>query len=142
MQDYVREFFSRLHVTHLKGRGYKKVRHTFSRPMDGYAERIQFQGSAWNDSNGPWRFYINFGIEFHDLPSVERRDFPATHCWTRIEHISADAPSEYDLSVENSADLASRVAFYLESGSRHVQQHVQEIRKSYDARIFPPFPPA
>jgi hypothetical protein len=142
MQDYVKEFFSHLHNEYLKARGYKKVRHTFSRDFGTYTERIQFQGSAWNDSSSPWRFYINFGVEFHDVPAIERRDFPGTHCWTRIQVVALDAPSEFDLSERDTAGFASKIAFYLESGSRHVKQHIQQIRSAYDAKICPQFPAA
>ena len=48
MRDKVDEFFSRLQTVHLKARGYKKQRHTFIRDLQGFTERIQFQGSAWH----------------------------------------------------------------------------------------------
>src|SRR5438046_2062639 len=104
MRDSVTQFFSRLHREHLKARGYKKVRYTFSRDMGGYTERIQFQGISWNDANSPWRFYITFGVEFPDLPSRSPcRDFPATHCWARIERVVPGAPNQYDLPETGTA---------------------------------------
>jgi len=114
------------------------VRHTFSRDMDGYTERIQFQGSSGNDSDGPWRFYINLGVEFTDLPPrTPCRDFPATHCWTRIEHIVPDAPKQYDLPDTSTAEFASELAGYLDCASRQSARQIRQIRSSYEQRPSP-----
>ena len=138
MRDSVTEFFSSLQREHLKVRGYKKVRHTFSRNMGGYTERIQVQGSSWNDSDSPWRFYINFGVEFPDLPPRSPcRDFPATHCWTRIEHIVPDAPNQYDLPDTRTAEFAGELAGYLDCASRQVARQIRQIRRSYERRLSP-----
>ena len=133
MRESVKNFFSVLHQRYLKPNGFKKVRHTFSREHAHYTERFQFQGSAWNDSASPWRFYINVGVEFHNIPArVPSRDFPSTHCWTRIERLLSDAPSEYDLLELNTEQFASHIAGYLESASMVVAREIQQIRKSYE----------
>lgn len=138
MRDSVTQFFSSLHREHLKAQGYKKVRHTFSRALDGFVERIQFQGSDWNDADSPWRFYINFGVEFSDLPPrTPCRDFPATHCWTRIEHIVPDAPKQYDLPDASTAAFAGELAGYLDCASRQVARQIRQIRSSYEQRRSP-----
>ena len=123
-------------------RGYKKVRHTFSRDVGTHTERIQFQGSAFNHSSRPWRFYINFGVEFHDLPAIERRDFPGTHWVTRIETIVLDLPNHFDLFEQGADDFADKIATYLEIGSRNVKQHIQQIRSAHDSKRWPQFPAA
>ncbi len=138
MRDSVTQFFSSLQWEHLKARGYKKVRHTFSRDMDGYTERIKFQGSSWNDSHSPWRFYINFGVEFPDLPPrTSCRDFPAAHCWTRIERIVPDAPKQYDLPDTDTAEFVTALAGYLDCASRQVARQIRRIRRSYEQRHSP-----
>lgn len=70
MNQSVESSLSEFHRQQLKPLGFKKVRHTFSRDKETYVERFNFQGSAWNtsESNEPWLFYINVGIEFKDLP--------------------------------------------------------------------------
>jgi hypothetical protein len=111
--------------------------------MGSYTERIQFQGSAWNDSNLPWRFYINIGVEFHDLPPhPPRRDFPATHCWTRIEEITPDADAEYDLPQAVPPDFAAGIADLLRRASEHVARTSQQIRTAYESKSHPVFPSA
>jgi len=132
MRESAKKFFSGLHQTYLKPKGYKKVRQTFSRAVGDYTERVQFQGSAFNDSSRPCRFYINFGVEFHDLrPRVPCRDFPETHCWTRIEAIFPGVPSQYDLPDESVADFTEHIATLLASASDSVAQRIQVIRQSY-----------
>jgi len=101
MRDKVEQFFSRLDTVHLKPMGYKKQRHTFARDLDGFTERVQFQGSAWNDQEATWRFYVNFGIQFHGLPPRSPdRDLPGPHCWTRIDALVPDAPKDFELTGE------------------------------------------
>ena len=143
MNEAVKDFFSSLHREHLKPRGYTKTRHTFSRDMGNYTERIQFQGSAWNDSNSPWRFYINFGVEFHDLPPrTPCRDFPATHCWTRIPAVTPSGAAEYDLPQSVPPDFAAQIAASLQHGSEHVARTLQQIRSAYESKSWPIFPSA
>jgi Domain of unknown function (DUF4304) len=133
MRKSVNNFFGTLHQRYLKPYGFKKVRHTFSRENADYTERFQFQGSAWNDSASPWRFYINVGVEFHNIPArVPCRDFPRTHCWTRIERLVSDVPSEYELPESNTEEFASQIAGYLESASLHVAREIQQIRQAYE----------
>ena len=133
MLDFVEPFFRRLHREHLKPRGYTKVRRTFSRDMQAYIERVQFQGSSWNDANSPWRFYINFGLQFRELQERSpARDFPQTHCWTRIEHLVPDAPQEYDLSEGDSPCLLQQLPAYIELASHRVAKHIHDIRKDYE----------
>lgn len=132
MRESAKEFFSRLHQTHLKPHGYKKVRQTFSRSNGGYTERVQFQGSAFNDSSRPCRFYINIGVEFHGIRArVPCRDFPETHCWTRIEAIAKGAPNHYDLPDGSSEKFAAFIAKLVFSASESVAQRIQVIREVY-----------
>jgi len=138
MRESVTRFFSSLHQNHFKIRGYKKVRHTFSREMGDYVERIQFQGSKWNNSDDSWRFYINFGVEFSDLPPrIPCHDFPSTHCWTRIEQLVPDAPKQYDLPELDTAEFARELSAYFESASRQVAQQIRWIHSSYQQQHSP-----
>lgn len=131
MQEFVKVFFSSLHREYLKPRGYKKVRFTFSRDMNGYIERIQFQGSSWNASTGPWRFYINFGIEFPDIPfDVPNLGFPGTHCRARIEHIATTSPSEFDLPANCDAELAQKIVEYVDVASSRVAEQINFVRQN------------
>lgn len=132
MRESAKAFFVRLHQAHLKPRGYTKVRQTFSRCIGGYTERVQFQGSAFNDVSRPCRFYINFGVEFQGIRArVPCRDFPETHCWTRMEAIVRGAPNQYDLPDGNVEELAAFIANLVFSASESVTQRIQVIREVY-----------
>jgi hypothetical protein len=48
------------------------VGNVLPRLMKGFTERVQFQGSAWNGGDSAWRFYVNFGVQFHGLPPRSR----------------------------------------------------------------------
>jgi len=132
MQDKVEGFFSRLHAIYLKPSGYKKSRHTFVRERDGFTERIQFQGSSWNSRDSAWRFYVNFGIQFHGLPSrTPDRDLPGTHCWTRIDGLVDGAPKEFDVTGDDDK-LARDIAFLLEQASDRVTAEISKLRGRYE----------
>jgi hypothetical protein len=132
MRDSVKAFFARLHQQHLKGLGYTKVRHTFSRKMDRYTERIQFQGSSWNSATEPWRFYINVGVEFDGLPTSSNKGFPGTHCWARISSFASKAPEQYDL-VDTAIDLfADEIAGYLQAASQELARNADKVRAYYE----------
>ena len=138
MRSPVTEFLSVLQHEHLAARGFKRARHTFSRPRDGYVERIQFQGRAWNNANGSWHFYVNFGVEFADLPSRgSARDFPATHCWARIEDIVPDAPQRYDARRKSAGKCAAEIAGYVDRASRAVARRIRHIRCDYETTKLP-----
>ena len=129
--DVVEQFLSWFHATRLKPAGYKKKGHAFSRKRADFSERIQLQGSAWNDGKGPWRFYVNFGILFDGVPPRRPdRDFPGTHCWTRIENLVRGAPSELELS-DNQEDVARRLAKMIEDASTRVGREVDGLRRRY-----------
>jgi hypothetical protein len=137
MQAVVQQFFSRLHTSYLKAKGYKKQRHTFRRDLKGFTEHVQFQGSAWNGGDSRWRFYVNFGVQFHGLPPRDPdRDLPGTHCWTRIESIVPEAPSELTLVGEDD-HLASELALHLERASDRVAQEISLLRKRYEKTSAP-----
>ncbi len=137
MAELVEQFLSRLHATHLKAAGYKKKGHTFSRKRADFTERIQLQGSAWNDGRGPWRFYVNVGILFDGMPPRHPdRDFPGTHCWTRIENLVRGAPPELELS-DNQEDVARRLAALIEDASTRLGREIDGLRRRYEAQGSP-----
>jgi len=133
MQKWVSDFFSELHRNHLKQLGFKKVRHTFSRDAGDYWERINFQGSAWNNSNEPWDFYINVGIEFKDLPErVYWSLLPHTHWSRRIRDIVENAQGSYEIAPnKNELELAEQIAAHIQKASEIIASDIANIRSSY-----------
>jgi hypothetical protein len=137
MQNEVEAFFSDLQRDHLKAMGFKKVRHTFSRARPGFTERIQFQGSSWNDPERPWTFYLNYGIQFHGVPPrTSDRDLPGTHCLTRIGWLVPGAPKDFALSGDRD-ELKRRLASLVDQASARVAGQLQELRERYVATPTP-----
>jgi hypothetical protein len=131
MSEKVKAFFSQLHADYLKPWGFRKQRHTFTRDLVGYSEVVQFQGSSFNLAILPWRFYVNFGIRFHDLsPRSPDRDLPGTHCWTRIRAILPDAPAYFDLGTDD-AGFVGGIANLVQDASKRVALEIDSLRRLY-----------
>lgn len=138
MRDSVKEFFAALHKEHLQKRGFKKVRLTYSRSMGDYTERVQIQGSSWNDSRTNWRFYINFGIEFRGLkPRSPCRDFPGTHCWARLASIVHRVQSECELPKTGLKEFARLIADQIDRASQLVARRIGLLRAAYLGKSSP-----
>ncbi|MGB4812658.1 MAG: DUF4304 domain-containing protein [Methylophilaceae bacterium] len=131
-EPFVEPFFSDLHKAHLKSLGYKKIRHTFSRELPDYIERVQLQGSAWNSSGKSWLFYINIGIQFSDLPRSELdRDFPNTHAHGRIGSIVKSETSFFELTEKNSNEMLIIIAGLLVEASAALKNMALDQRLKY-----------
>jgi len=118
----VESFFSDIHRNYLKPRGYHKKHHAFIRELDGYTEAFAFQGSAWNDSVGPWRFYINVTVAFPDIPNR-----PAV----RIEHVVAGTPQHFDLPEPAPPSFAGELAVLLGQASDSIASQLPQIREAF-----------
>jgi hypothetical protein len=117
-EAFVAKFFSELHREHLKNLGYTKTRYTFSRELPEYVERVQFQGSSWNGAGEPWRFYVNVGIQFRDLPRrTPDRDFPNTHAHGRIEEIVRADVGVLELAENELHPMIKKIASLLVEAS-------------------------
>ena len=120
---FVDRFFSELQKQHLKQLGYKKERRTFSRELPEYIERIQFQGSQWNSADTPWRFYINVGIQFRDLPRRHPdRDFPNTHAHGRIENLVSTGGGFFELTEQNAKEMLENISTLVTKASNALPQ--------------------
>jgi hypothetical protein len=131
MNSTVKEFFRMFHDRHLKPRGFKKVGHNFYRIADDYTERIQFQGSAWNSAGGPWRFYVNIGVEFRGIRTRTNRGFPRTHCHGRLNDIVKRSPQHFDFALNKAEQLARRLSRLLESATDTISHKQRRCRTSY-----------
>ena len=126
-------FTSELHATHLKPLGFKKTRHTFSRSHEGFTERYNIQGSAWNDHDGPWTCYVNCGISFDELPPRNPdSDFPRTHAWMRAQHFTSRALPQYDITPDNLASSAALVADVILQCSDYFRRRHTYLREHYE----------
>ena len=126
------QFFSALHTVHLKPRGYRKVRHTFSRQRDRYAEHFQFQGSSWNDEKSDWRFYLNCGISFDDLPRRSPdMDFPRTHASARAPHLVPAALPHYDISASDPTCLVPDIVAIVDACSEYFARRHEYLKEAY-----------
>ena len=111
---------------------FPKEGRTVSRDCGSYWERINFQGSAWNDANSG-RFYINVGIEFKDLaPRKLWSLMPHTHWADRLERIVKEAPSQwgYDSQTDR-AGMKTQMGRHLAAVGPLLQARAAEIREEY-----------
>jgi hypothetical protein len=122
MRKDVDEFFSDFHRRFMRPRGYRKGRHRFSRAMDGYSEVFDFQGSRYNESSGPWRFFINVKVVF---PDIEDR------LYVRIENIVAGAAQQYDLPDPVPVEFGEEMAALLASASDSIAAQLPQIHDAY-----------
>jgi len=101
------ELATRLHVSILKQLGFRKSRHWFWRERIGYVELFEIQGSSWNSREEPWRFYVNVYVRFTDVGPLSGRAGANTyHANGRIERIVSSAPSKFEVSSSDLAQVA------------------------------------
>jgi len=126
------QFLSLLHARFMKSAGFKKNGNTFSRAHEDYAEHFNFQGSAWNSPDAPWRFYINCAISFPDLPLRSAgTGLWKYHSHARLGHICSDSPSQFDVSEDDKVQTAELVARLLRNCSDYFLRRHQTLRDSY-----------
>jgi hypothetical protein len=100
----VESFFSDLHRSALRRRGFRKTRHRFRRVREGYVEHVVFDGSAWNAPTGPWRFHLDLAIELPDLPT-RSAGWGAANARGRVRDVLPTAPDAFDLTPESRETL-------------------------------------
>lgn len=121
----------------MKPAGFKKIGNTFSRAHSEYAEHFNIQGSAWNSSGAPWRFYINCAISFPDVPlRSSGTGLWKFHSHTRLRHIIKDALSEFDVSDDNRSNIVDQVGGLLMTCSAYFKRRHQTLKESYLTQDF------
>jgi len=135
----VKDFFSRLHAEVLKPQGFTKNRWTFTKKYEGYSLAFQFQGSNWNSADEPWRFYINTGIQFADLPRrTPDKDFPRIHSWTRVGNsLSASAEQQYDVIPKQIDKLIRNIETIVTDCLKYFTDHHEILKNAYTQRLVP-----
>lgn len=133
MSDVLSTLFSQLHREHLKPRGFKKERHTFTRNAGAYAERFNLQRSAWS-SAAEKRFYINVGIwlpEYAD-DTCGSGYFSGNHWATRIERLVPGAPPHWDVDAATDLSaLSAELAGLIEAASGQLAGRIGDCRDEY-----------
>lgn len=120
-------FFSELLKGHLKPEGFKKKGRTVTRDRGSFVECFQFRGSRWNDRSRPWKFSIEVGLQFPDLPRMQPdKDFPHTHACDHIEKVIS-APPDLELTKDNYEVLLSEVADLVKLASGALPTLAQRI---------------
>ena len=132
----VSAFFAALHSDVFKPRGYTKLRHTFQKEEDGYAMAFQFQGSDWNSASSPWRFYLNAGIRFPNIPRrTPDRNFPTIHSSMRVgSRLSEWAEPDYDVVEEGQKLLVGKIALIVEDCRRYFAANHRSLRQRYELK--------
>ncbi|WP_306535296.1 DUF4304 domain-containing protein [Geobacter sp.] len=133
MKRWLDTLLSELQTEYLKSAGYRKQGRTFSRSRSGYTERFNVQGSSWNGTGVKWRFYLNVGIEFNDVPpELYWSYFSHTHWAARAEALVTDAPSDwnYDSNTDRVA-LKALLAQTIFAASRTLEARSADLRAEY-----------
>jgi hypothetical protein len=132
----VSAFFAELHRSVFKPCGYTKLRRTFQKEEEAYAMAFQFQGSDWNSASSPWRFYLNAGLRFPNIPRrYPDRDFPTIHSWIRVgSTLSESAEPHYDLVAEEQALLVGKIATVVEDCRRYFATNHGSLRQKYELK--------
>jgi hypothetical protein len=130
-------FTSRMHESLFKPEGFKKKARTFSRFHPAYGECYNLQGSAWNSPDAPWRFYVNCGISFPDIPLEQTGSgMWAFHAHTRLGVFAPDSPPEFDVTDENFEQLASDLTGYLKQCFSYFSRRHEFLRASFVQRKY------
>jgi hypothetical protein len=114
MQDIVKKFVSELHTSKLKQAGFKKKRHEFRRAREDYIEFFEIQGSAYNNSEEPWLFYINFAVDF---PDIKNTGAMKHHAVGRIGDPEKGIAANYMLCEETYSRLFNEIPMLIEHAS-------------------------
>ena len=133
MSDVLSSLFSQLHREHLKPRGFKKERYTFTRDTGRYLERFNFQGSAWS-SSAQKRFYINVGVWFPEYADDTSGScyFSGNHWATRIERLVPEAPPHWDVDAAMDVTaLAAQLATLVGKAGGRLAERVGVSRDEY-----------
>jgi hypothetical protein len=92
--------------------GFKRQRGRFSRVRDGYTEHFQIQGSQWNRSGEPWRFYFEVAVQFDDVPVRPNSKglWAHAHAVGRVDEIASSAPESFEVTEESACAVAAQLA--------------------------------
>ena len=135
-------FVDRLHSELFKPAGFKKKGRLFSRFLATYGEHYNIQGSAWNSSESPWRFYVNCGISFIDVPiRTKGVGMWAFHAHSRLRLLVPQARDEYDISFENLEATLSEVIAQLNLCFAYFAHRHDILKTSYiESNYYHSFP--
>lgn len=92
--------------------GFKRRRGRFSCIRDGYTEHYQIQGSQWNSSGEPWRFYFEVAVQFDDVPVQPNSKglWAHAHAIGRVGEIASSAPERFEITEETLSAMAAQLA--------------------------------
>ncbi|MCW9058477.1 MAG: DUF4304 domain-containing protein [Gammaproteobacteria bacterium] len=141
MNALVSKFFTELHKTAMKPMGFRKERHRFSRPQDGYVEIVDFQGSSWNQAEGPWLFYINIAVGFEGIEAKgQKLWFNVAHAMGRIEGLVPGSNTQYSLSESSFSELLKRIPILVETASKALPSFLPRAEQRAMAGLLSPLP--
>jgi hypothetical protein len=135
----VSAFFSELHLSVFKPRGYTKLRRTFRKEEVRYSLAFQFQGSDWNSAGSPWRFYLNVGLGFLDIPRRSPdSNFPMIHSSTRIgPTLSEWAEPHYEIIEKEQKILVGKIAAMVADCESYFASTHEVLRQRYLLKPIP-----
>jgi len=135
LKKWLPTLISELHAEFLKPIAFRKNGRTVSRDRGSYWERFNFQSSQWNGAGGSWRFYVNVGMEFKDLPPRRRWSYCAnTHWACRLEQLVPEAPHQWEFDdATDRAAVKQTLAHLLMQASGTLAGRADALRTEYVA---------
>lgn len=133
---------SELHRSHLKSLGFRKERSTFARERADHVEVFDIQGSQWNSGGEPWRFYLNVGVHFPDVPlDVDSRGiWRGVHALGRIEAIVPGAPESFEVDSSSVQGVARKLADLIVAASERLPALLERPRSRAQKGLASPLP--
>jgi hypothetical protein len=130
-----------LQVSVLKALGFRKSGHSFWRERIGYIELFAIQGSSWNSGAEPWLFYLNVRVRFSEIvPLRGTTGASAYHADGRIEGIVSSAPTRFEVSSNNVAQVASDLGSLIVLASEALPSLLPVAKMRAERGLFSPLP--
>jgi hypothetical protein len=126
----------------LESLGFQRQRTVYRRERPGFVERFAIVGDRWNSGAAPWRFSVDVGIYFPDLPT--RSDsvgfWREAHAVGTIGAIAETTPVEFEVSQSTVDDVAARVAKAIVAASDKLSTWAPAARERAERGLCSPLP--
>ena len=138
MQQSLNDLLSALHECYFKPNGFKKVRHHFTREVDGVMQDVEFQSSQWNTRGHPITFYVNIRIGFADI--LTQAGKTALTGMARIRGLVPETPAQYDLTTMNIDSIRDELINSLPIAMDALPRHYKDVRRLAMKGLHTPIP--
>lgn len=96
----------------LKPLGFKRNKAIFLRETEAYSERYAISGSRWNSGEEPWKFSLDVGVFFVDIPPRDGAKglWRYSHAIGGTDQILKHSPPDFSVTQSNVEEISRQVA--------------------------------